>query len=124
MPIYEYQCGYCSHKFEILQKINDDPLTLCPKCDESALRKLVSAVAFRLKGSGWYETDFKDKKLQKDIGAGDKKTDGETKKSEKKEPAVSGDKAANKTAVASEKVIDAKETGKSSISKAAKPMID
>lgn len=59
MPIYEYQCDACSHTLEALQKISDAPLTECPQCQASALRKLVSAAGFRLKGGGWYETDFK-----------------------------------------------------------------
>lgn len=59
MPIYEYQCGACGHTLETLQKISDSPLTRCPECGEDALKKLISAPAFRLKGSGWYETDFK-----------------------------------------------------------------
>ncbi|MEX2353075.1 MAG: zinc ribbon domain-containing protein [Gammaproteobacteria bacterium] len=65
MPIYEYQCGACKHKFEIIQKVTDDLLTQCPECKKQELRKLVTAAAFRLKGSGWYETDFKDKKSKK-----------------------------------------------------------
>ena len=59
MPLYEYRCDTCGHEFEALQKMNDEPLIHCPACDESALRKLVSAAGFRLKGDGWYETDFK-----------------------------------------------------------------
>ena len=59
MPIYEYQCQSCNHGLEVLQKISDEPLQECPSCGESTLRKKVSAVAFRLKGGGWYETDFK-----------------------------------------------------------------
>ena len=59
MPIYEYQCDSCDHKMEKLQKIKDDPLKECPECNEPSLKKLVSAAAFRLKGAGWYETDFK-----------------------------------------------------------------
>ena len=59
MPIYEYQCAACGHLHEALQKISDAALTDCPACGKAALRKKVSAVAFRLKGSGWYETDFK-----------------------------------------------------------------
>ncbi|MDA8752721.1 zinc ribbon domain-containing protein [Halieaceae bacterium] len=59
MPIYEYQCQACSEKLEALQKITDAPLVECPNCGEQSLRKLVSAAAFRLKGGGWYETDFK-----------------------------------------------------------------
>ena len=59
MPIYEYQCESCDERLEKLQKLSDDPLKDCPYCHEAALKKLVSAAAFRLKGSGWYETDFK-----------------------------------------------------------------
>lgn len=59
MPIYEYRCEQCDHQFDALQKISDDPLTECPQCGKNALKKLVSAPNFRLKGGGWYETDFK-----------------------------------------------------------------
>ena len=59
MPIYEYQCDGCNHTMEALQRMTDDPLKLCPNCAENRLRKLISAAGFRLKGSGWYETDFK-----------------------------------------------------------------
>lgn len=59
MPIYEYQCTACGHQLEALQKISDAPLTECPECHASTLKKKVSAAAFRLKGGGWYETDFK-----------------------------------------------------------------
>ena len=59
MPIYEYQCQSCQQELEALQKISDAPLEVCPECGERALRKKVSAAAFRLKGGGWYETDFK-----------------------------------------------------------------
>jgi putative FmdB family regulatory protein len=59
MPIYEYHCQSCQHQLEALQKISDDPKRDCPACGRAELKKKVSAVAFRLKGSGWYETDFK-----------------------------------------------------------------
>ena len=59
MPIYEYQCQSCGCGLEKLQRINDDPLLECPECGKPELIRLVSAAAFRLKGSGWYETDFK-----------------------------------------------------------------
>ena len=59
MPIYEYQCQDCGKELEVLQKISDEPLKDCPQCGKSTLRKKVSAAAFRLKGGGWYETDFK-----------------------------------------------------------------
>ena len=62
MPIYEYRCDSCGHQFDALQKLSDDPLRDCPKCGESALKKMLSAPSFQLKGTGWYETDFKDKK--------------------------------------------------------------
>lgn len=58
MPIYEYQCAKCSHKFEVLQKMSDDPVTVCPVCKEPAVKRLISAAAFHLKGSGWYKTDY------------------------------------------------------------------
>ena len=62
MPIYEYQCGECHHRLEALQKITDRPLRKCPDCGRTTLRRLVSAPVFRLKGGGWYETDFKSDK--------------------------------------------------------------
>jgi putative FmdB family regulatory protein len=59
MPLYEYRCDACNHEFEALQKISDEALVHCPACEAPELRKLVSAAGFRLKGQGWYETDFK-----------------------------------------------------------------
>lgn len=73
MPIYEYECDSCGHKLEKLQKISDAPLTDCPACGQPDLRKLVSAAAFRLKGAGWYETDFKDEKSRKNVAKEDGK---------------------------------------------------
>jgi len=72
MPIYEYRCDDCGHEFEKLQKISADPLRDCPECENAALKKLVSAARFRLKGSGWYETDFKGGNT-KNLHAGDSK---------------------------------------------------
>lgn len=59
MPIYEYQCQDCGHRLEALQRMSDDALKECPQCMKPSLKKLVSAAGFRLKGGGWYETDFK-----------------------------------------------------------------
>lgn len=59
MPIYEYRCESCSFELEKLQKISDEKLVDCPQCEQPTLKRLVSAAAFRLKGGGWYETDFK-----------------------------------------------------------------
>lgn len=66
MPIYEYECKACGHRQEAIQKISDDPLVDCPACEKPELKKLLSAPAFRLKGGGWYETDFKSGK-QKNV---------------------------------------------------------
>ena len=85
MPIYEYQCQACQHHLEALQKISDEPLKLCPACNKAELKKMVSASAFRLKGGGWYETDFK---------TGNKKNlaaDGSS------DSAAGGDKSSTKT---------------------------
>lgn len=59
MPIYEYRCQACGHELEALQKMSDTPLVECPECSQATLKKALSAAGFRLKGSGWYETDFK-----------------------------------------------------------------
>jgi len=59
MPIYEYRCSSCGHELEVLQKFSEAPLAVCPACSASALKKLVSAAGFQLKGTGWYATDFK-----------------------------------------------------------------
>ena len=61
MPIYEYQCTGCHHQFDLLQKINDEPIKKCPQCSKDTVVRLVSAAGFQLKGTGWYATDFKNK---------------------------------------------------------------
>ena len=104
MPIYEYACKKCEYTLDALQKMSDDPLVDCPECGEPALRRLLSAPRFRLKGEGWYETDFK-KDNQRNVLKSDTepakidKSDGksgksETKKTEKKtesKPATKAD---------------------------------
>lgn len=62
MPIYEYLCQACGERTEVMQKVSDPAETICPNCGKSALTKVVSAAGFHLKGTGWYATDFKDKK--------------------------------------------------------------
>ncbi|MBL6803853.1 MAG: zinc ribbon domain-containing protein [Pseudomonadales bacterium] len=59
MPIYEYRCESCEQTLEALQRMSDEPLKQCPSCGKETLSKMVSAASFRLKGGGWYETDFK-----------------------------------------------------------------
>jgi len=61
MPIYEYQCSACHHAFDVLQKMSDDAIKQCPECNQDTAVKLISAAGFQLKGTGWYETDFKNK---------------------------------------------------------------
>jgi len=73
MPLYEYQCGACQARVEKLQKLSDAPLVNCPECGADALVRLMSAAGFRLKGSGWYETDFK-KDGKRNLAADDKPT--------------------------------------------------
>ena len=82
MPFYEYQCTKCGHEEEVLQKISDKPLRKCAACGKSTMKKKVSAAAFRLKGSGWYETDFK---------SGSKKNVAGDVKAEKKAGIKAGD---------------------------------
>ena len=73
MPIYQYQCAECGHQMEALQRMNDPKLTDCPECKAPALKKQLTAAAFKLKGTGWYETDFKNsgKKPNTQKGSGD-----------------------------------------------------
>lgn len=98
MPIYEYACKSCEHVFDALQRMADPVLVDCPECGEAELRKLLSAPKFRLKGKGWYETDFKtgDKRnIAGDADASsssdDKKTDKPKKKTETKTKAATSD---------------------------------
>ncbi len=84
MPIYEYRCTHCHHFLEAIQKVSDGLLVECPACGKAALKKQLTAGAFRLSGGGWYETDFKtgDKKRNlagdADTGHGSKKSTGES----------------------------------------------
>jgi putative FmdB family regulatory protein len=72
MPFYEYECANCKFYVEVMQKISDAPLKKCPSCGKSTMKKLISAPVFRLKGGGWYETDFKgDKENKRNLAGGD-----------------------------------------------------
>jgi len=85
MPFYEYECPHCGYDEEVLQKINDKPLTKCPSCGKKGLKKLMSAPVFRLKGSGWYETDFKgDKENKRNLAGADKEESKSEAKAETK----------------------------------------
>ncbi|GJL83460.1 MAG: hypothetical protein DHS20C01_30940 [marine bacterium B5-7] len=89
MPIYEYVCTECGHELEALQKMSDERLVFCPSCGEDKLKKKISAAAFRLKGSGWYETDFKNNGKKpapsKEGGGGTGNTDSKSDSSAKSE---------------------------------------
>jgi len=92
MPIYGYVCKSCEHRFDVLQKMSDDPLVHCPDCGEASLQKELSAPKFRLKGQGWYETDFKTgnkRNLHGESGSQGKSTDA----SKKSDSSSSGGKA-------------------------------
>ena len=102
MPIYEYECRACAHVFDALQKISDEPLVKCPECGKAELRKVLSAPRFRLKGKGWYETDFKTGN-KRNLHDGNKEKDKKTEskdadsKSDKKSDSKSGGKSEGKS---------------------------
>lgn len=86
MPIYEYVCDACEHSFEALRKLSDAPLVDCPQCNQPKVRKMLSSAGFRLKGGGWYETDFKTgskKNLAGDSASSKSETKSETKSDSK-----------------------------------------
>lgn len=103
MPIYEYACTNCDHSLDALQKMSDDPLRECPECGEQTLKRLISAPRFRLKGEGWYETDFKKEnqrnvlKSDSEVLASDKTDSKPGKKDEKKTDTKDKSKATTKT---------------------------
>jgi putative FmdB family regulatory protein len=85
MPFYEYQCKSCGHEFEAVQKVSDTPLKKCPHCGKAQLQRLMSAPVFRLKGGGWYETDFKgDKDKQRNLADKPEDSAKESKESDSK----------------------------------------
>lgn len=94
MPFYEYQCASCGHEEEVLQKISDKPLKKCAACGKLTMKKKVSAAAFRLKGGGWYETDFKSGN-KKNVAA-DAKSDNKAETSKQK-PATAKKTAGDST---------------------------
>ena len=97
MPFYEYQCNNCGHTLEAMQKVNDAPLKKCPHCGKSQLTRLMSAPVFRLKGGGWYETDFKgDSDNKKNLAD---RPEADASKDDKK-PAAGDAKADSKDAAA------------------------
>jgi putative FmdB family regulatory protein len=97
MPIYEYRCESCGHTLDALQKISDERLTDCPECEKPQLKRLVSAPSFRLKGSGWYETDFKsDKEKRRNLVDSNSESSDSSSKESGKESSKESGKEANK----------------------------
>ncbi len=107
MPIYEYKCVNCGHQLEMLQKMSDDPVKTCPECNEDALKKMVSAAAFKLTGTGWYETDFKDKKQKTEnkssSGTSDKSTTDDSNKKSDTTSTTKSETKSTETSTKSEK---------------------
>lgn len=93
MPIYEYECRKCGHAFDVLQKVSDGALRKCPECGALQLQRLVSAPQFRLKGTGWYETDFKKDGKRRLADAGDGKPAADTAAADKSDKPAKGDKS-------------------------------
>lgn len=127
MPFYEYECSACKHHTEVLQKISDGPLRKCPQCGKQALKRLISAPVFRLKGGGWYETDFKSDGEQKRNLAGSEEaaeskpeTKSEDSKSTEAKPA---EKAEAKPAESKPAEKASSSSSKSAAKSAAKPAV-
>ncbi len=106
MPIYEYRCDNCGHEMETIQKISENPMKTCPECNQDALVKKISAAGFRLKGGGWYETDFKSKSDKKRNLGGSSESSGsssESGSSSTKETSSSKDSSSSSSTQASKK---------------------
>ncbi len=103
MPLYEYQCEACEHRFERIQRYSDPPPTSCPRCD-GAVRKLVSSPAIQFKGTGWYVTDYAKQGKKDPSEAGESKagapTDGAKSKPDKQDGGKSGDSASTSASAA------------------------
>lgn len=97
MPIYEYECRACGHNFELIQKLSDPLLVNCPKCAQPTLKKLISPVAFRLKGTGWYETDFKNTRKTEEVSTQQNDNGGKVDDSPKQADSNSSNSSSNST---------------------------
>jgi putative FmdB family regulatory protein len=109
MPIYAYKCGSCGHAKDVLQKLSDAPLTVCPACGAAAFTKQVTAAGFQLKGSGWYATDFRGGSSGAPAPA-----DGVAKNGEAAKPADSASKPAESAAKPAESTTKPAESGSTS----------
>ena len=113
MPIYEYQCAACGAHHETIQKMSEGPLKKCPACGKLRLKRLISAPVFRLKGGGWYETDFKsDAESKRNLHAEEKTGKAEATDKAAAQPKDGGD-AAPKADAKGEAKVEAKGETKS-----------
>ena len=110
MPFYEYECQSCKFYTELLQKVSDPPLEKCPSCGKKSMKKLVSAPVFRLKGGGWYETDFKSDKENKRNLAVEKEPESSSEEKPAKAAPV-GDAPSGESKAAESKPVAAKSGG-------------
>jgi putative FmdB family regulatory protein len=115
MPLYEYQCDACGHRFEVIQKMSDQPIERCPKCG-AIVRKLQSAPSFQFKGTGWYVTDY----ARKDTGEASSKGEGEAKQDAKADSKSADSTSDSKSESKTESKADGKSGATESSSKSAK----
>ncbi|WP_348675215.1 zinc ribbon domain-containing protein [uncultured Abyssibacter sp.] len=116
MPIYEYVCRECGHELEALQRLSDVPLTECPSCHAATLQKKVSAAGFRLKGGGWYETDFKSSGKRNLAGDGNKSGGGGESKSGDTSSAAKSGSGGDSSSASGSKSSETKSSGTSNAS--------
>jgi putative FmdB family regulatory protein len=125
MPFYEYECSNCKFYSEVMQKISDKPMRKCPSCGKNTFGRLISAPVFRLKGSGWYETDFKsDKENKRNLAGEDQEATADTKadtKAEAKTETKAEPKAEAKTETKAEPAVKAPARARPAAKGAAKP---
>jgi len=119
MPIYEYQCTECGFQKEVLQKISAEPLKVCEQCGKETMKKMVSAAAFRLKGGGWYETDFKSGDKKNVAGSGESTSTTGNKAEAKAEVKTSTETKKSESKIASGSTTGTKKTAKQSAKKSA-----
>jgi len=122
MPIYEYLCGSCGVKKEVLQRMSDPLLTVCSECGQETLTKMVTAAGFQLKGSGWYVTDFRDKGSDKaKVSPDSKKVSADSTSESKSQSTDSGDKSASAAATSDATPASSTTTAASSATSAPQP---
>jgi len=113
MPLYEYECSVCGHRFELIRRFSDPPADTCPACGQGPLNKLLSAPAVHFKGTGWYVTDYAKKTgaaaVKTDAGPGEAPA-GESKTADEKKPAATDTKAAGDSKPAEAKPAAASES--------------